>query len=334
MLDIARLDHIPLYPQPLTQKVIGAIGLGPNYRLAPVKIEVRDFDRVPHGSVIYAMNHTDRYNYFPFQYRIWRDYDRFTSTWVKGKYYENWLLGKFMQYTNNLPTVSRGYIITRDFLGALRRPPEDAEYEALRRWVDAVSRGDSVVPPVFDPAVEAALLKTPRNVLDHPFDPARESYAEYVNTIFRIMMEKFVGLNRRCLELGLDILVFPQGTRSIRLLPGHIGLAELALSFQATVVPIGCSGSDIVYPGASPFAKRGHIIYRVGHPIPYKEMERFHLPDDFVPFDARHEATHRESLQGYVDVVMERIDELVDPPYRFGDGGGPVETGSRRFISG
>ncbi len=334
MLDIARLDNIPLYPQPLTQKVIGAIGLGPNYHLCSVKIEVRDFDRVPQGPVIYAMNHTDRYNYWPFQYRIWRDYDRYTSTWVKGKYYENWLLGKFMQYTNNLPTVSRGYLITRDFLSAMKRSPNDVEYEGLRAWVDAVSRGESPEVPGFGEAVETTLLNTPRDVLGYRFDPARENYAEYINAIFRIMMEKFVALNRHCLELGLDILIFPQGTRSIRLLPGHIGLAELALSFQATVVPVGCSGSDIVYPGGSPFGKKGHIIYRMGEPISYKEMERFHLPPDFVPFDPVHEATHRAKLQGYVDIVMDRINELVDPKYRFGEGGGPVETGSRRFVSG
>ncbi|MDP6980982.1 MAG: 1-acyl-sn-glycerol-3-phosphate acyltransferase [Myxococcota bacterium] len=334
MLDIPRLDHIPLSPTPLSQKIIGWLGLGPNYTFAPVKIEVVDFDHVPSGSVIYAMNHTDRYNYWPFQYRIWRDYDRYTATWVKGKYYENWLLGKFMQYTNNLPTVSRGYLITRDFLSAMNRPPSDEEYTNLRRWVDAVSRGESPAVPVFDAELEKSLLGAARNVLGYAFDPARESYADYINEIFRIMMEKFVGLNRRCLELGLDVLIFPQGTRSVRLLPGHIGLAELAMSFKATVVPVGCSGSDHVYPGGSPFGKKGHIVYRMGQPISHEEMERFHLPEDFVPFDPQHEATHRANLQGYVDVVMDRINELVDPQYQFGEGGGAVETGSRRFLTG
>ncbi len=335
MLDIARLDRIPLSPKPFTQKVVGTLGLWPNYRLPPrVEIDVVDFDRVPAGSVIYAMNHTDRYNYFPFQYQIWCEYDRFTATWVKGKYYENWLLGKFMQLTNNLPTVSRGYIITRDFLSAMKRPPSDAEYESLRAWVDATAQDLDPVPPTFDQELQSTLLGAPRDVLGYAFDPARESYAEYIDSIFRVMMEKFVELNRRCLELGLDILIFPQGTRSIQLLPGHIGLAELAMCFKATVVPVGCSGSDRVYPGASPFGKGGHIVYRMGQPIPYKEMERFHLPDDFIAFDPRHEAAHREKLQGFVDVVMDRINELVDPEYRFGDAATPAETGSRRFVGG
>ena len=114
MLDIPRLKNIPLSPRPITQKFLGYLALWPNYRFPP-KVDIRlvDFDRVPEGSVIYAMNHTDRYNYWPFQFEMWQQYGRFTSTWVKGKYYENAFIGKFMQLTNNLPTVSRGYLITR-----------------------------------------------------------------------------------------------------------------------------------------------------------------------------------------------------------------------------
>lgn len=334
MLDIPRLERIPLSAKPFTQKVIGTLGLWPNYRLPPrVEIELVDFDRVPSGSVIYAMNHTDRYNYFPFQYQIWQAHDRFTATWVKGKYYENWFLGKFMQLTNNLPTVSRGYIITRDFLSTMKRAPGDEEYAQLRAWVDASAQGKEPSPPTFAAEVSDTLLAKPRDVLGYAFIPEREHYPAYINSVFRVMMEKFVTLNRRCLELGLDILIFPQGTRSIRLLPGHIGLAELALRFEATVVPVGCSGSDRVYPGALPLGRRGRIVYRMGDPISYQAMKRFHLPEDFVPFDPQHEAAQRQKLQGYVDVVMDRINALVDPAYRFGDDAAPVEQGSRRFVS-
>ena len=42
---------------------------------------------MPDEPVIFAMNHTDRYNYVPFQYGLWQEKDRFTATWVKGKYY-------------------------------------------------------------------------------------------------------------------------------------------------------------------------------------------------------------------------------------------------------
>ena len=333
MLDIPRLKNIPLSPRPITQKFLGYLALWPNYRFPP-KVDIRlvDFDRVPEGSVIYAMNHTDRYNYWPFQFEMWQQYGRFTSTWVKGKYYENAFIGKFMQLTNNLPTVSRGYLITRDFLSAMKRTPNNEEYAALRNWVDLTSQGQQPDVPVFSAEVESTLLRQPRDVLGYAFDPDRETYPQYINSIFRVMMELFVALNQHALDLGLDILVFPQGTRSVRLIRGHIGLAEMAMRFQATVVPVGCSGSDLVYPGGNPFGKGGKIVYRIGEPIPYKEMERFHVPDDFTPFDAVHEAQHRDKLQGYIDVVMDRINELVEPQYQFGDSAAPVEDGERRFV--
>ncbi|MBW2292280.1 MAG: 1-acyl-sn-glycerol-3-phosphate acyltransferase [Deltaproteobacteria bacterium] len=333
MLDIPRLKRIPLSRYPLAQKVVGYLGLWPNYRLPPrVEIELQGLERLPEGSVIYAMNHTDRYNYFPFQYQMWRSIDRFTATWVKGKYYENPLLGKFMELTNNLPTVSRGYLITRDFVSVMKRNPDEDEYTALRKWVDATASGSGGEAPEFPAEISKSLLTEPRDVLGYAFDPARESYPEYINSIFRVMMKLFVDLNQRALDLGLDLLIFPQGTRSIRLIRGHIGLAEMALRFQATVVPVGCSGSDLVYPGASPFGKGGRIVYRFGEPILHKEMERFHLASEFEPFNPIDEAREREKLQGYVDVVMDRINELVDPQYQFGDGDAPLESRSRRFV--
>ena len=333
MLDIPRLKNIPLSSRPITQKIMGYAVLWPNFRFPPkVEITLEDFDRVPDTAVIFAMNHTDRYNYWPFQFQMWQEHDRFTSTWVKGKYYENPAIGKFMQLTNNLPTVSRGYLITRDFLSVMKRAPKDDEYAALRHWVDSTAQGHATQAPDLPAEVADKLLGQARDVLGYAFDPSRETYPLYINSIFRIMMELFVALNQQARDLGLDILIFPQGTRSIRLIPGHIGLAELAMKFQATVVPVGCNGADLVYPGSSPIGRRGKIVYRIGEPITYKDMEQFHVPEDFTPFDAMHEAAHRDKLQGFVDVVMNRINDLLDPQYQFGEGAAPIEDGERRFV--
>jgi 1-acyl-sn-glycerol-3-phosphate acyltransferase len=333
VLDIARLKRIPLSRYPVAQKLVGYLGLWPNYRIPPrVEIVLENLDRIPDGSVIYAMNHTDRYNYWPFQYQMWQSINRFTATWVKGKYYENALLGKFMELTNNLPTVSRGYLITRDFVSVMKRSPDEGEYTALRNWVDAMAVGNEVDAPELATEVAQRLTTEPRDVLGYAFDPTRENYPQYINSIFRMMMELFVDLNQRALDLGLDLLIFPQGTRSVRLIRGHIGLAEMALRFQATVVPVGCSGSDLVYPGASPFGKGGRIVYRMGEPISYKEMERFHIPSEFEPFNPIDEKKYRENFQGYIDVVMDRINELVDPQYQFGEQAAPLEDRTRRFV--
>jgi 1-acyl-sn-glycerol-3-phosphate acyltransferase len=109
MLDIPRLERIELQDNPLIQKLICWTGLWPNYNLPPrVQIDVENEERIPEGPVIFAMNHTDRYNYFPFLYHLYMNCDRFVATWVKGKYYESSFVAGFMEVTNQLPTVSRG----------------------------------------------------------------------------------------------------------------------------------------------------------------------------------------------------------------------------------
>ena len=138
MLDLTRLNRIDLSPEPLSQKVVAHLLLRPNYGRSPgVSISFENYDNVPAGeNVIYAMNHTDRYNYWPMQYHLWHAHDRFTATWVKGKYNENAMLGRFLEWTNNIPTVSRGYIIARDFLATIGERPSTQVYDTLRRWVD------------------------------------------------------------------------------------------------------------------------------------------------------------------------------------------------------
>ena len=128
-----------------------------------------------------------------------------------------------------------------------------------------------------------------------------------------------VEKNRRALAIGLDVLVFPQGTRSRRLSRGHIGLAQVALATGATIVPVGCSGSDGVYTSRSFVAKPGAITYRVGEPMLPSEWADVAPSEPFVPFDRADEALHRDAFQAVVDRVMERIDGLVDEPYRFSD---------------
>jgi 1-acyl-sn-glycerol-3-phosphate acyltransferase len=336
MLDLNRLERIQLSPNPVGQKVFGTLVLMPNYDLPPrVQIDIEGFDKVPDEPVIYAMNHTDRYNYWPFQYRLWRTYDRYTSTWVKGKYYENELVGKFLELTNNLPTVSRGYIIARDFKAVCDRSPTGEEYRALRTAVDVAAGVKQAPDDMVDPAevVARAILERPRNVLGRRFSPGREEYTTYVNELFRQMMRVFVDLNCEAFDKGLDLLVFPQGTRSIRLLRGRIGLAQMALYLKKTVVPIGCNGSDTVYTGNAPVGHGGHIVYRVGEPLRYEEMSEFHVDEDFEPFTAAAENKHRDKFQGFVDVVMERINGLVEPRYRFAeDLDGDGLAGSERFI--
>lgn len=329
MLDLKRLENLTLRKRPLGQIVVGHLMLAPNFTIPPrVHITLEGFEKVPPAPVIFAMNHTDRYNYWPFQYKVWRAHDRFTATWVKGKYYENRFVGAFMQSTNNIPAVSRGYLITKDFLATVKRRPSDDEYRQLRKWVTARANGDACEMPRDMPL---ELMEKGRNIFGRPFHPKQEDYADYVNGLFREMTARFVALNEESREKQIDLLVFPQGTRSKRLTRGRIGLAQIALHLKTPIVPVGCSGSDTLYPGSSPLAKGGRVTYRLGDPITYEALREFHLPP-FVPFTAEAERTHGEAFQGLVDLVMQRINGLVDEPYQFGDEEQRIVSASRRFV--
>lgn len=326
MLDLRRLRSIHLTSRPKAQRLLAVCMLMPNYNLPPrVRIEVEGEENLPEEPVIYAMNHTDRYNYWPFQYWLWRHQKRFTATWVKGKYYENALLGAFMAWTNNIPTPSRGYILTKDFTQTMGRTPNDEEYAAMRALC--------VDPHAPRDAIPVELLEKPRDMLGRAFEPKQESYSACVAGLLAEMNERFIELNEECFDKGLDLLIFPQGTRSRRLSKGHLGLAQVASRFHRTIVPVGCSGSDKAYPGGSPWAKGATIRYRIGEPRTYTATEDLHLPVEIDPFATDLSDAYRARLQGAVDQVMEDINALVDPEYRFGESwDSDGVSGSRRFV--
>ena len=320
MLDLARLKRIKLMERPIGQVAFANTVLGPNYNRFPgIDIVLEGLDRIPDEPVIYAMNHTDRFNYFPFMYKLWKLEDRYITVWVKGKYYENPLVGSFMELTSNLPTVSRGYIITKDFSLTMGRRPTETEYQALRTLVNADAAPDEDPSTVDTSAVPRKLLESPRDILGVSFDPATSSYAAAINRVFDAMMREFVRLNERSFELGLDLLVFPQGTRSIRLPRGRIGMMEIALRYKKTIVPVGCNGCDLVYTGSLPIGRKGKIVYRIGDPITYDDLSEFHIDEPYQPFTPAAEHAYRDKFQGSVDLVMERINDLLDPEYQFSD---------------
>ncbi len=323
MLDLALLESTRLRRRPLAQSLIAELFLRFDYRKLDLVVE--GLDRIPAGPVIYAMNHTDNFNYWPFQYEIRRKLGRYTATWVKGKNYEHPVTGTFMRITNNSPLASRGYIIPRDAVNVLGRRPTDDEYRALREVID----GDGAV----DGRIPDALLHTPRDILGRRFDPSRETYAEAIDALFTTMIRRFVELNEEAMAMGLDLLVYPQGSRSVRLSRGHIGLGQMALHLGATIVPVGCSNGDLVYPSRSPICKPGRIVYRVGVPILPEELRPFAIEGGFVPFGREAERDHRARFQGVVDRVMKRIDGLVDPRHRFSeDGASDGSKGTDRFM--
>lgn len=322
MLDLRRMERITLAANPRFQKVVARLLLMPNYYAPPgVKITLEGTENLPRNeAVIYAMNHTDMYNYWPFQFRLWRELGRYTAAWVKGKYYENALMGRFMEACNTIPAVSRGYLITRDFISTMQRRPAPWEYRRMREAVeaDADPLRDPDAPLDLD-GIPRPILTLARNMLGRQFDPSVETWPQAVNALTARMNQRFVELNEECFAKNLDLIIFPQGTRSIALPRGHIGLSQVALRYRRTVVPVGCNGSDLCYNSSLPIARPGHIHFRIGKPLRYEDMAQWHIGEDFVPFTPEAEQRHRARFQGYVDFVMDRINELLDPRYQYSD---------------
>lgn len=316
MLDLARLKRVRLHKTPWGQLFVAEL-LRIDYAV-PRRTEIAlegTQHLEPGHSYILAMNHTDRYNYWPLQYQLYRQRLGYTATWVKGKYYENAFIGAFMDSMNNIPLPSRGYVITTQFRSAVGRTPTSEEYRALRDLADGVTT-----------EAPAALAATIGDM---------KAFLRGFSDVFDRMIEEVMRLNRQALELGQHLLVFPQGTRSIRLSRGHIGVAQVAQHLGVDVVPVGCNGSDRVYPGNSPFAVGGRIVYRIGAPLRLDgpELAAFRVTQPFRPFTLE-AGFARDAFQGMTDVVMDHINELLDPEYRYSEdrGSGGV-TGMDRFVS-
>lgn len=321
MLDLDRLRRIRMRKTPGSQRVFAPI-LGLDYRFPRrTYIAVEGLDNIPQDRPVFlAMNHTDRFNYWPLQYFMHREGLRYTATWVKGKYYQNPLMAWLMDRAGNIPLPSRGYVVANGFQQATGRPPSGDEYRALRNLVDG-KPGDAPLPAV------AAWL-------DASGGP--DVWADERRRLFTDMMSEVMRINRDALDVGLHILVFPEGTRRLRLGPGHTGLVQAAWHLGATIVPVGCNGSHRVYPGNSPSARGGNIVYRVGPPLKPDGPELGHLTvtTPYTPFTLAATAAHGQAFRAGTDVVMDHIATLLDEEHQRakGDDGAGAGGGAKRFV--
>ncbi len=315
MINSEHLDNINLRTYSFGQILIGRLLLIPNYHIfSRVKIIIENYENIPKDeTVIFALNHTDRYNYWPFQYKMWRQGKGKlpqTTTWVKGEYYGNALLRKFFDWTNNIPVPSRGYLIREDFKNIVNEKISNIEYRILR---DYASRRTTFKK------VGAEMTENIRRVIDYPrrlLSGIEVPYSDYIDSYYRQLMARVAEINFRALfEKNLNVIIFPEGTRSSTLGTGKTGIAHLALKSGKRVVPVGCNGSDRVYPGNLPWAKSGTIVYRIGTPIDPREIVG-DIDRSFVPFSRDAEVELEDEFREFTQFVMERINELLDDRHR------------------
>ncbi|WP_224387614.1 1-acyl-sn-glycerol-3-phosphate acyltransferase [Pseudonocardia sp. ICBG1293] len=84
-----------------------------------------------------------------------------------------------------------------------------------------------------------------------------------------------LAAGRAVLERGGAFGIYPEGTRSLdgRLHRGHTGVASLALSTGAVVVPVGLIGTERVQPIGRLFPRLARVEIRFGRPLEFSRYE-------------------------------------------------------------
>ncbi len=336
MLTLERMRAIRLHRRPVGQIVFANAMLAIDYRFPrPTHIEIEGLEHLPRDrTVILAMNHTDRYNYWPFQYQLYRKGLPFTATWVKGKYYESAAMAAFMDACNNIPLPSRGFVLSADFRACMGRKPSKDEYRCLRDWIDGKRAPDADLSAT--PGEVAAFVA--RYCAREDGDPTRAADAATFLVAFDrtwlLYVHAIVRLTNLAMgEAGNNLLVFPEGTRGKTLGTGQVGTVAMAWHLGRDIVPVGCNGSDACYPGNSPFSRGGRIVYRVGPPLRLQgpELAPFTVPRDVTPL-TRDADPFAERYRAATAVVMSRIAALLDPKYLPASGASPGQDGVERFM--
>lgn len=89
---------------------------------------------------------------------------------------------------------------------------------------------------------------------------------------------------RRYLENGMNVMIFPEGTRSktAKLLPFKSGAFRLAIEAGVPILPIAVNGSAAGMPKGSPWVRPCNAVARILEPVPtggYKPEEAARLRD-------------------------------------------------------
>ena len=310
MIDIEYLKKIRLVSRPLGQRIVANFLLLPNYRLfAKVDIRIENAERIPRDeNVIFAMNHTDRFNYWPFQYKLFKMKEfPFTTVWVKAKYYKNAFLAKGLNLCNLIPVPSMGYFIEEFYRTKFNQKMDKGLYRAVKDLIDGRI---AEAGPNERAALEA-------------LQAMGDQFADFIRGYYESAMEKVADLSRTALcEQKLNLIIFPEGTRSVKLAEGRTGLAQLALHTEKKIVPVACNNSEDVYRGSLPFARSGKITYRIGEPLSvHDRLKEFRIPEPFRPLSRESQQRYREQFEGVTRIVMASIEGMLDEKYRQGYAG-------------
>ncbi|MBA2664538.1 MAG: 1-acyl-sn-glycerol-3-phosphate acyltransferase [Bradymonadaceae bacterium] len=286
------------------------------------RVAIEGEQYLPREPAIFAVNHTHSYDFLPMRVAL---FGRGLNlvTWIKARAFGDPLSAAFFSKTGNIPLCSRGYVIAADFRDLIGRRPSEDEYRALRDFID-----DSVALP--DNALFAKLQGEPRDMLGIRFEPSTTGYRDAIRTLYFEMMQATLELARRCVEAGHHMQIYPQGSVSRRLSPGHVGIIHAAMALRLPIIASGQSGCREAFVGAGPLTRKGQIVLRLGEPA---HIDYSAYPGDFRAFHPDDEDRHRARLEADTAGIMERVNALLDPAYQWApDRQSDGKQGTARFF--
>jgi 1-acyl-sn-glycerol-3-phosphate acyltransferase len=113
------------------------------------------------------------------------------------------------------------------------------------------------------------------------------------------------------LNAGGVFAIYPEGTRSLdgRLYRGHTGVAVLALTTGAPVVPVALFGTDKLMPRGGRIPRYAKVGVRFGTPLDFSRVTERNLRARRQVTDEVMEAIQALSQQEYVNTYHRRPDE-------------------------
>jgi len=314
MIDKKFLDSMNFKTRSAFQSFLAKAIVGPNFRLSNVSIEIENLKNIPENeTVIYAMNHTDRYNYIPFQYSLikMKNYPE-TTVWVKAKYFSNAVIKKVLRWGNTLPVPTRAYFIEMIFKKTFNRKINPQEYRLIKDIMDMkVNISDALHSASQD--ISYLFSDKWEKLMD-----SKLNFVKYIDSCYDQIMNRVAELSRSALlEKNLSLLIFPEGTRSVKLIEGKTGIAQIALSTGKKVIPVACNGSEKIYPGNIPLAKKGKVIYRIGEPISVDNAFReYRIDENFKVFSKEAQEKYGSNFEAVSGIIMKNIQDMLDDNYR------------------